>query len=762
MLKASVISMCLAMMVSAATVTLSPADTYTIVLPDKATVQERYSAALLSEYLKDIYEATVSIAAENTNPPRPWISIGETELAKKHSKEPLPFQSYSLAVDEQDLLIRGGKPGPLNGVLSYLDEDLGVRWYAEPYANIKNHPDPGLKVIPKLKGRAIAVNPRTYTPPFVMREVMYMYGTSSNPESTLYFRHAPYSYHSFLPKNSGGLLNSYFFVHTYSSLIPEKLYDEHPEYFALQNGKRVHQTSSSGSICYTNPDVCALMVRTISENKAKNPDAIYFSVEANDTAIPQCECPQCTQLIEKYGIAGIQLWLANKVAEQLVKDYPDICISTLVYGTNLLKESDLRAHPNVMLCLAPVGARWNEVQTLVPLPDNKAICNSLAYCKKIASRICFWDYLEVPNMPFPTFDQYRESIRFLASQDVRYYFADCTNNGMTLTPVKKWVYARLLWNPDENMDALIEEFAHAYYTDAAEEILEYIEVIRNAWKRFKDNYDKEHDGVYLTYTAEERGRMRGLFERAMSKASGNEILAGRVAREYMIFLIMELSGNPQVTGVERYRNDTETAKKLMTYAPSNAFYLNYPASWEKKLAWVTRKHRDDEYSPNTVTIEKSLTVAGMSEYLDDAKAHDGKAMKHYGKMPWGIQWYYNTFLDYLKPDATYVLRIRVRPELKKARTSGAMFGFYAFHHGNVKLNDSQPVFSVDFTEDDASGEYRWIVLGKIHVKKTNATGMFWMDAKIDSDEALWYDCLEIIPIEEFRELDQVPDRTMEI
>ena len=175
--------------------------------------------------------------------------------------------------------------------------------------------------------------------------------------------------------------------------------------------------------------------------------------------------------------------------------------------------------------------------------------------------------------------------------------------------------------------------------------------------------------------------------------------------------------------------------------------------WEKKLAYSTRTPDPSEYSKNTVTVWQPLVVNGLSAWLDDPAAAKGKAARHIGKKPWGIQWYYSTFIDYMIPDKEYVVRMRLRTEQKTPREKGKIFDMRPFHHGNEKLNRSQPTLSAEFDkEKDASGKHRTVVLGKAVVKNPLATGMLWMNSLVDLDEAVWYERLEFIPVEEYKEM----------
>ena len=240
--------------VFAAPLKLAKIQDYTIVIPRKATMQEKYAANILAEYLEKLCKVPSTIKFDKGNIKGNYISVGETRFAKENNfTDKLAPQSYSFKVKDNNLFIRGGFPGPLNGVITLLQEDLGVRYYAEPYKNMK-YKEPGLTVVPNLKNKELTVTPRDYTPPFKIRECMYMYGNKADRNSVLWLRHAPISWHEDMPENSGACLNSNLFIHTYARLVsPKKYYKDHPEYFALQNGKRVKHLISCAAvrICHT-------------------------------------------------------------------------------------------------------------------------------------------------------------------------------------------------------------------------------------------------------------------------------------------------------------------------------------------------------------------------------------------------------------------------------------------------------------------------------------------------------------------------------
>jgi len=729
---------------------------YTIIIPENASRQEMYSAKLLSQYLTQFFFIGIHVQNEPYTAEAPVISIGETLLARQNSLNGiLPKYAYQLVVKDGNLFIRGGSPGPLNGVIAWLEEDLGCRWYAPPVTTPKGTED-AVTVIPKLDVKRFQVVPRFFEPPFEMRETLFMYGGKQDPEWALLNRLAPISYHTFLPEESGAGFNSSLFIHTYTVLLPEKeFFASHPDYFALRDGERKPVTWTSGSVCYTNPEVAKIMAAKIIDAIQSNPKQRVFSVSQADTTNAECECDNCQRLIRQEGVAGAQLRLANEVAAIVSESYPDIIITTLSYGRD--KPETILPHKNVVVFYAPIMDRWNQVKMLIPLGEIGNITKQAGGWLQMGASLYWWDYIDAPDIPLPTFDMFDQSLAYLTSLKVRGYFADCCANGVSLDPLKRWCYTKKLWNPAWSMDGLLEEFIDAYYGVAAPQMKAYLDIQRRAWRRFGQDIKMkgEDAGIQLVYTDDELNMMAQLLSEAYEQEP--EVTRGRIAREWAIFLSYLLKNNPKVTGVERYESLYNQAVSLLPCLPDPHWIKreNAPSAWSKKIDWAKGKCNAGIYSPNSIVIEEPLTVAGMSEYLPDPQALGSKATRHTGKKDWGVQWHYSTFTDFLIPGKRYVLRMRVRPEVKRTHTGG-MFVLHAFQYGNEERN-KQEGFPAEFGHAD-DGTYRWIVLGIIHFTNPAATGMLWMsNNRIDLDEAIWYDCLEFIPLEEFKNTPEVPN-----
>ena len=186
-------------------VKLAPLSTYTILTPEKATDQEQAAANMLSDYLERAAGVKLKLVREPEKPEGNIIHVGETVFAKSLGAAP-ERQSYCIAVKDGALVLRGG----IYGVLAFLEEDLGIRWY-----NAKDEP-----AVPRLNPDMISVVPRSYTPPFEIREPLYD-DIIRQPEWCGFNRLQVLSFFVNVPESlGGGFSNSRYFVHTYDRLIP--------------------------------------------------------------------------------------------------------------------------------------------------------------------------------------------------------------------------------------------------------------------------------------------------------------------------------------------------------------------------------------------------------------------------------------------------------------------------------------------------------------------------------------------------------------
>lgn len=95
-----------------------------------------------------------------------------------------------------------------------------------------------------------------------------------------------------------GDIEGYWAVHTfYQFMPPSEFYDEHPEYYSLIDGKRIHERAQ---LCLTNPDVLDIITERLKQAIKENPSNLIYSVSQNDWKNP-CQCNKCQAIVDDEG-----------------------------------------------------------------------------------------------------------------------------------------------------------------------------------------------------------------------------------------------------------------------------------------------------------------------------------------------------------------------------------------------------------------------------------------------------------------------------
>jgi hypothetical protein len=736
-----------------ATVTLENIKDFSILIPKQATAQEKYSAAMLTDYLGKMFNTKLPVVQEPQEVNGKFISVGNTAAAAaaKITADPRE-QAYKLAVAGGNLYILGGTRGPIYGVIALLEEDLGCRWYAHNDA----------PVIPLHSNDKLTVVPRSYAPPFEVRDVFYWDAFSLSANWAAFNRIQSLSYYNKMALESGGgLSNPAYWVHTYNGLVPAgKYFADHPEYFPLRNGSRHPSKVSDGQLCYTSPGVVEVIVKTLEAEIAKNPGTRIYSVSANDNVYDNCECPACQEIIKTDGVPGAQLYLANAVAAKLAVKYPEIKITTLAYVHSQKPPKNIKPGANTVILYAPIRQRNNRISKLLPIGDIEEIKEELTSWHKIASHIYLWDYVDIIGgtpVPFPNFDAQDCGWQFLIKNGVTGIFmqGSFVMHG-SLGELKSWLYAKKLWNPTWPQNELIKEFIASYYGPAAVDMTEYVALQRRARSNF---YRNRKPGAGLKFSPAEIQQMYKLLNSAIVHCSGLPDYTVKIDREFLTLLCLSLSVHPSKDTAADYADKLKQAEALISKFKIVKFGEGTTAigklqEWRKKLKRATDGNQLPQYSSNSVTVKEASCHVG-ARYLPDADATLGHASRQPGgNSEWSIQWPLGDFIDLLKPGKVYIVRMRAKTEFTKEipQKNGTLFTLGAYTYGGVGPGSKGPGFTGNFSAND-KGQYRWIELGKLQIDTPNAAGFLYCvpGKDLTKDDAAWYDFMEFVPEDEFKD-----------
>ena len=373
---------------------------------------------------------------------------------------------FVLRVDGNRVIIAGGRPrGTLNGVYTLLEEKLGVRWFT-----------PELETVPKLDRVELPKLNETKIPALENRDVFW---SEMMHNADFAARHRVNGQHYGLTEKHGGAFTVYHpFVHSFDALVPPELFTEHPEYFPLIDGKR-----KSGYVqrCLSNPDVLKLSIARVRQWIKEHPEATIISVSQNDT-FNNCQCEPCKAVDDAEGSpAGSLLKFVNAVAEAIEKDHPNVRIDTLAYQYTRKPPKTIRPHRNVIVRLCSIECCFAHPLETCPEEKNRRFRDDIVAWGPIAPRLYVWDYTTDfghYQQPFPNFDALQSNVRFFVKHGVKSLFEQgnySSGGGGEMEPLRAYLLAKLLWNPDTDVQKHINEFVNAYYGQAAPKILAYLD-----------------------------------------------------------------------------------------------------------------------------------------------------------------------------------------------------------------------------------------------------------------------------------------------
>jgi hypothetical protein len=333
-----------------------------------------------------------------------------------------------------------------NAVYTFLETYLGCRMYS-----------PSVIVIPKRPTIILPEINDTQVPPLTFR--MQDFHDSSYV-----------TWHKLNTNENFGL-----FVHTFQTLVPpEKYFKEHPEYFSMLNGNR----TPNGQLCLTNPDVFRIVVEELRTRMREKPNSHFWSVSQNDTYSP-CECNACRAIDSAEGSpSGSILAFVNRVAEK----FPDQTISTLAYQYSRSAPRHIKPHPNVNIMLCSIEC--NRSKPLAEDPSNASFVKDVEDWGKLTQNIFLWDYvIQFRNLvsPFPNLHVLQPNIRFFAKNGIKSVFEQgLAQMHGEFAELRAYLISKLLWNPDINVDLVMNDFLQGFYGKAAPFVRQYIDTMHAA------------------------------------------------------------------------------------------------------------------------------------------------------------------------------------------------------------------------------------------------------------------------------------------
>ncbi len=432
-------------------ITNNGSSAYVIVIPVEATETEQQAAELMQRYIERISGCLIGIVTDDAKPVKTEIAIGFTNRLQAGEtatlKTAMAPDEFRVITEGKKLIIIGGShKGAYYGVVDILEKQFGCRFYS-----------PEAEFVPQNK--TILLTPLNY---------------SDKPVNTLRIVHGRFNEYEDYKEwmrldNINEVFADHYYVHTFNRLVPwETYFAPHPEYFAYMNGKRIID-----QLCMSNPEVLQLVIGKLSMDMANQPDKKIWSVSQNDN-FSHCQCDKCKAVIDEEGAAsGPLLRFVNQVAAR----FPEKTISTLAYQFSRAAPKITKPADNVQIMLCTI--ELNRSKSIASDSTSQSFVKDITDWGKLTQNIYLWDYtVDFANSvtPFPNLHVLQPNIQFLTRNGAFEHFQQTnTMKGNEMSELKAYLLARLLWNPDVNIDSVKTVFLEGYYREAAPFIRQYLD-----------------------------------------------------------------------------------------------------------------------------------------------------------------------------------------------------------------------------------------------------------------------------------------------
>ena len=496
---------------------------FSIVTAENADDCVMTAAEEMQTYIEKISGAKLPVISENQLADgAKAVVIGKTELEKEITqvdRTAIGVDGFLLYSNGNYLLIAGGDSrGTLYGVYTLLEDYLGVRWFT-----------PELEVIPESKDIVVDSNlNKTVQPSFAIRR-----NDPAGTNDTYRARTKMNVSFHYEMEEFGGALTYVLWDVTFDKLVPDSLFAEHPEYFALTaDGKR-----STDHVCVSNPEVLTVAVENARKAiLADTKNAKYIHIGQKDN-INYCLCESCVALYEKHGsVSAPTILFTNAFADALDDEFPDFTFTFYAYNETDRPPTDptLKCNPNVVpvLCglhkacrshpLTECGAQDGNETFMNLYGDNEpTIAEDFASWVKIADRTFIYDYtINFLNTAqfFSNFETMQSTMKYMHDIGITGYVYNCGDGHYAaFNDLRNYLLRKIQWDVDCDVEYHMMDFIRAFYGEkAAPYIKEILDIQTAQTKATAHAFDFDwhyQAGFYSPFNA---ARLEVLWQKALN------------------------------------------------------------------------------------------------------------------------------------------------------------------------------------------------------------------------------------------------------
>jgi len=477
----------------------------TIVIGSNATPTVLYAVQELNEHLELSTGTRLPVAEDGQPITGPTIHVGATELTERLGLAPryLAPDNWVVSRAGDALVLSGGDSeydphpvsrkllpfGSLYAVYEFLERVVGVRWY---------WPGELGRVVPEHATLAVDGVRWGGAPTFDTRFAFNSYHDEAD------FTHED-MWKWWRRMRWGAPGGSPIGMHSFNDW-PSRFGKEHPEWFALQDAGHtlIQEGSMGGHVCFNDEYVLAQTIADKRQEFDEKPWLLYSSVMPGDSmGAHMCRCEDCQAEVDPDKPSGARhsdyVWgFVNRVAREVRKTHPERIITSASYSdySAIPENVDLESNIGVTLC---IGSASQNLAT-----DANARATYLERMTSWSERtehIYVWDYWNNPRFDKGTYgaptifphmiqdwfalERGRVKGRVLAFTSYDSEGIDITGHGnwadWIFDSLNVYIAMKLMWNLDQDVDAMLAEFYEAFYGPAGPSVQQFYEAMEAAY-----------------------------------------------------------------------------------------------------------------------------------------------------------------------------------------------------------------------------------------------------------------------------------------
>jgi hypothetical protein len=336
----------------------------------------------------------------------------------------------------------------------------------------------------------------------------------------------------------------------------DRFHETQPELFALQpDGTRSgHPSPRTAKLCQSNPAVWKQWLADVEQQLRQDPTRTTFNGSPNDGwSSGHCVCEHCRVWDHPDGEPRLMHWdhyreerpalsdrhvtFANRLGQLLKERYPerDYYVLMLSYGHS--RPAPVRARPADNVIMVSVANFFGRTH-LVDRGSTRGTTHREQYRAwgQLAAHVMWRPNTGSPagwqqGLPDLSITQTIDNLKFVADNHCIGIFIDAVWEHWATQGPQYYVMAQLIWNPQQDAQAVLDDYYRRGFGPAAGNVRAYFEMLERARMAYVEEHGYESGvfGFVQLYTDELRQRAEEhLHHAAMAAEDGPEIYRRRV------------------------------------------------------------------------------------------------------------------------------------------------------------------------------------------------------------------------------------------